>query len=272
MKKYFCKLTVIVIFSGFMLSLFSCWKDITYRDAEYPDQIIYMTTAYLNNGQRVIDDINRIRGTLPIEGNPYKYVLDMSRREFRVPLAAYRAGVNNKGSFTVNVSANTAVIATINEGRTDKYLLIPSDKYTLVSSVEMKDGEELAKFDLIVDLDLLRNNYPDEIFALGVEISSAQMERNENLCTTAVIIHTRIVKPTANFTSDFDANRRVSFRNSSLMAEKYEWNFGDGSAISNEEAPSHVYSASGTYTVSLTAIGITGEEDKSVMSAVIVIE
>ena len=273
MKKSLCKLSMLVIFSGFLLSLFSCWGDSPYRDAEYPEQTIYMTTAYLNNGQRVIDDINRIRGTLPIEGNPYKYLLDLSKREFIVPLAAYRAGVNNKGSFMVNVKANTDIIATINENRTDKYLLLPSDKYSLVSSVEMKDGEELAKFNLIVDLDYLRNNFPDAIVAIGVEISSAERERNENLSITAVIIHTKIVKPTANFASEIDAaNRRVTFRNNSLMAESYQWNFGDGSAASTETAPSHVYSSAGTYTVSLTAIGITGDEDKSVMSTSIIIE
>jgi PKD repeat protein len=259
-----------------MLLLFSCWDDsnISYRDAEYPEQLIFMPTAALNNGQCIIDDINRVRGELPIEGNPYKYVVDVAKKEFRVPLAVYRSGINNKGVFTVDIHANTNIIATINEDRDDKCLLIPSTQYSLVNSVEMKNGAEIAQFDLIVDLDLLRNNYPGEIYALGVEISSTERETNPSLSTTVVIIHTKIVKPTADFTFSIDAtdSKKVFFNNVSLMSNDYQWNFGDGSAISNEVSPSHVYSATGTYTVTLTAIGITGGEDKSIISEVITVE
>ncbi len=49
------------------------------------------------------------------------------------------------------------------------------------------------------------------------------------------------------------------------MSENYLWDFGD-SVVSNENSPSHVYSSSGEYTITLTAIGITGEEDESIKS------
>lgn len=279
MNKYYSIPLAIIFLSWIMALLFSCkesneWDDVTYRNAEYPEQLIYMPTAYYNNGQYVIDDINRIRGELPIEGNPYKYVIDLEKRQFRVPLAVYRAGINNKGAFTVNIRVNTDTIAIINENRADKYLVIPSDKFSLVNSVEMKNGEEIAKFDLIVDLDFLRNNYPDKIYAIGVEISSTQRERNPKLSTTIVVIHTKLTKPTADFTFSFDSadNKKVFFNNTSLMAEKYQWDFGDGSPTSVDFSPSHVYPMKGLYTVSLTAIGITGDEDKSIKTQVITIE
>lgn len=274
MNKAYCKLLAIIISSGLMLSLISCWDDISYRDTEYPEQLIYMPTAYLNNGQCVIDDISKKRGELPFEGNPYKYVVDAAKREFRVPLAVYRSGINNKGAFTIDINVNTEIIATINENREDKYQLIPSDKYSLVNSVEMKDGKEIAQFDLIVNLDFLRDNYPSQVFAIGVEVSSTERERNPDLNTTAVIIHTKIIKPTANFSFSIDNadNKEVLFNNTSLMSEKYEWNFGDGSAASNDPSPSHMYSSNGTYTVTLTTVGITGDEDKSVKTEVITIE
>lgn len=279
MYKYYRIPLAIIFFGGIMLSLFSCkesseWDDVTYRDAEYPEQLIYMPTAYDNNGQYVIDDINRKRGEVPTEGNPYRYVIDLEKREFRVPLAVYRSGINNDGAFTVNISVNTDTIATINEKRADKYLVIPSDKFSLVNSVEMKNGEEIAKFDLVVDLDFLRNNYPDKIYAIGIEISSTQRERNPKLSTTIVVINTKIMKPTADFTFSFDKadNKKVFFNNTSLMSEKYQWDFGDGSLTSTDFSPSHVYSTKGTYTVTLTAVGITGDEDKSIKTKVINIE
>lgn len=45
----------------------------------------------------------------------------------------------------------------------------------------------------------------------------------------------------------------VNFVNTSNGAN-YQWNFGDGTAISTSTSPSHVYSAPGTYTVVFTAI------------------
>lgn len=274
MNKFYRTTLAIIIIFGIVLSLSSCWDDITYRDAEYPEQLIYMPTAYYNNSQYLINDINKIRGELPIEGNPYKYVIDVEKGEFRVPLAVYRSGINNDGAFTVNINVNNDTIAKINENRVDKYLLIPSDKYSLANSVEMKDGEEIAKFDLIVDIDFLRDNYPDQVYAIGVEISSTQRERNPKLSTTIVVIHTKIMKPTANFTFSLDDadNKKVLFNNTSIMSEKYQWNFGDGSAASDDRSPSHVYSTKGTYTVTLAAVGITGDEDKSVKTEVITIE
>ncbi|HBT86464.1 MAG TPA: hypothetical protein DEB12_11245 [Porphyromonadaceae bacterium] len=274
MNKFYRTTLAIIIIFGIVLSLSSCWDDITYRDAEYPEQLIYMPTAYYNNSQYLINDINRIRGELPIEGNPYKYVIDVEKGEFRVPLAVYRSGINNDGAFTVNINVNNDTIAKINENRTDKYILIPSDKYSLVKQVEMEDGKEIAKFDLIVNLDFLRDNFPDKLYAIGVNISSDQRSANPKRSTTIVVIYTNIIKPTANFTFSFDDadNKKVLFNNTSLMSEKYQWNFGDGSAVSDDRSPSHVYSTKGTYTVTLTAIGITGDEDKSVKTEVITIE
>lgn len=274
MNKFYRTTLAIIIIFGIVLSLSSCWDDITYRDAEYPEQLIYMPTAYYNNSQYLINDINKIRGELPIEGNPYKYVIDVEKGEFRVPLAVNRSGINNDGAFTVNINVNNDTIAKINENRTDKYILIPSDKYSLVKQVEMEDGKEIAKFDLIVNLDFLRDNFPDKLYAIGVNISSDQRSANPKLSTTIVVIHTKIMKPTSNFTFSFDDadNKKVLFNNTSLMSEKYQWNFGDGSAASDDRSPSHVYSTKGTYTVTLTAIGITGDEDKSVKTEVITIE
>ena len=52
----------------------------------------------------------------------------------------------------------------------------------------------------------------------------------------------------------------VTFQNASVDAESYEWDFGDGSAISKEENPVHVYAEVGTYAVTLTAKNKFGEK------------
>jgi hypothetical protein len=221
--------------------------------------------AASNGVEFVIDDISRPRGDLPFEGSTYRYVVDVSKREFRIPLSAYRSGIDNKGSFTVNIKANTEIISTVNESKQVPYLLLPSDKYSIVSSVEMKNGEELAKFDLIVNLDFLLDNFPDKIYAIGVEISSPQRDTNPKLATTAVVINTKMIRPTANFTysENSSQDRYFNFTNSSTMADRYQWNFGDGSEVSTATSPTHKYSSSGLYTVTLSAFGVTGEEGKS---------
>jgi gliding motility-associated-like protein len=44
------------------------------------------------------------------------------------------------------------------------------------------------------------------------------------------------------------------FTNTSLAGRTFEWNFGDGSAPSNEVNPTHVYNDPGVYSIHLTAI------------------
>lgn len=58
--------------------------------------------------------------------------------------------------------------------------------------------------------------------------------------------------PNANFTATNNQNQ-FSFTNQSLRATNYEWNFGDGSPLTNIQNPQHTYTTQGTYTVGLIA-------------------
>lgn len=51
----------------------------------------------------------------------------------------------------------------------------------------------------------------------------------------------------------------ISFENKSVNAQKYNWNWGDGTPASGEKAPTHTYKNPGEYTVTLTVLGKNGE-------------
>ena len=58
----------------------------------------------------------------------------------------------------------------------------------------------------------------------------------------------------ADFTFSIDG-KEVTFTNASTNASTYSWNFGDGSALSTEESPVHLYDTDDTYSVTLTVNG-----------------
>jgi peptidyl-prolyl cis-trans isomerase B (cyclophilin B) len=63
-------------------------------------------------------------------------------------------------------------------------------------------------------------------------------------------------KPKATFTvpaQKFTAPAKVAFTNTTVKADSYEWDFGDGSPVSTEVSPTHRYGHSGNYTVTLKA-------------------
>jgi PKD repeat protein len=71
--------------------------------------------------------------------------------------------------------------------------------------------------------------------------------------------------PEAHFYTDTikpEVGQEVFFTNDSHNAVDFEWDFGDG-FISNDENPSHIYTGTGTFEVTLTAISRSGLEDKA---------
>ena len=71
-------------------------------------------------------------------------------------------------------------------------------------------------------------------------------------------------EPIADFAPDTSACPpfTVTFRNNSIYAETYIWDFDDGS-FSTKENPTHTFYVSGTYIVKLTAYGLSGEAEFS---------
>jgi YVTN family beta-propeller protein len=67
--------------------------------------------------------------------------------------------------------------------------------------------------------------------------------------------------PVANFSSNA-TGLSVKFTDQSENAEKWKWDFGDGT-VSAEQNPAHIYSAAGNYTVSLTVSNKKGMDSIS---------
>ena len=68
--------------------------------------------------------------------------------------------------------------------------------------------------------------------------------------------------PAALFTSDITSGTkdlRVEFTNSSLRYNTSEWDFGDGNT-STEDSPTHTYTTSGAFDVSLSVVGDAGSD------------
>jgi len=246
-----------------------CQKYKEVASAEYPDQLIYMPAA--NEGNYLIDAISQPTGNTPTTGAPFRFIVDLADRKFIVPLAVYRSGVNNSGAFNVDIATDADTVThLINTGILASTEVLEPKSYSIPTSVNVMDGQEYVPFDLSIDLDFLRNHSGSEFVALAVGVSSTERDSNPNLSTTIVVIDTKIMKPVADFTSTMDG-QKVDFANTSLYSQANQWDFGDGTPVSTDASPSHTYSGPGTYTVTLTATGITGEEDQTTKTSEITV-
>lgn len=77
---------------------------------------------------------------------------------------------------------------------------------------------------------------------------------------------------TADFTFvvNPDKSGSVVFTNTSQNGQSYSWKFDECSTSSTDESPTHVYAASGTYTVELTAQGDAGTDPDVITKDVVV--
>jgi len=251
------RLAVVALGCGLLVS--AC----TYEElpsADYPQQLLYMPTA--RNGIYTIISLPPATGT-----GAYRFSVNIADKKLIVPLGVFRGGVSVDGDVTVTVATNADTLnKLITAGALTNTLVLPADKVSLPPSVNLESGKQSASFDLKIDLDYLRSLTltTGGRLAVGVTIASPQTTVNPLLKTTIVSLDPAILKPTPNFTNratDATLPRRITFTNTSVNALSYSWDFGEGTTAVTDVAPTYTYTKAGTFTVTLTATGITGPQD-----------
>lgn len=252
MISFFNATRLILVCFGFCL-LFSSCKYEELAKADYPQQVIYMPAA--KNGLFLINSV-------PVSG-AYKFTVNLNEKKLIIPLSVFRGGVSVDSDVPITIVANADTVSKlISTSALVGTAVLPADKFALPASVTIQNGINSVPFELRIDLDYLRAN-PGQKLAIAVGIASPQTTVNPNLKTTIISLDPSILKATPNFTTKADATtaRKIAFTNTSLNAVSYAWDFGDGSTVSTDLAPTYTYPNAGTYTVTLTATGITGSAD-----------
>ena len=101
---------------------------------------------------------------------------------------------------------------------------------------------------------------PGEYTIVLTVVSSTGAESTQSKAVTVKPVD---VIPAINFSYVGDAGNplKIKFTNQSVNGVSYSWDFGDGSAVSTEESPEHVFAEMGRYNVVLTATSVTGNDN-----------
>ena len=238
------------------LAVTSCeYKEVT--DAEYGEQLLYMPAA--RAGIYKVDEIAP-------DNAPFRYRLDTENKKVIIPLGIYRGGVDNKGNVNAEIAVEEQIVQilisegelTDDEDETTSEIL-PQNKFTVPSSVQIKSGEEQATFDMVIDLQFLLDNLHKR-FATAVRIVSSNIKINEALSFLVIDFNTDFLLAKPGFTYSSEKNGTVAtFTNTTTFGVSYKWDFGDGTTSTEENPKPHTYPSLGAYNVKLSVTGVTGE-------------
>ncbi|MGE0079122.1 MAG: PKD domain-containing protein [Bacteroidales bacterium] len=111
---------------------------------------------------------------------------------------------------------------------------------------------------------------PSHIYATAgiftVTLTASNGTVNQSISKTIHIVDSITASFAADKTSGYQPT--IQFTNASAGATSYEWNFGDGSAVTNEVNPSHTFYTAGTFTVTLTATDGSSNSNETSMNIV----
>ncbi len=126
------------------------------------------------------------------------------------------------------------------------------------------NGTATANFTQRIDLSA------DGTYTIKAWVNDADdLDRSNDTVSLTVVNQAR---PNAGYTSQIGVNGSVSFANTTTsdVTATYAWNFGDN-ATSTDANPTHVYTQSGTYTVTMIATSACGNDTATSDVTVIVV-
>lgn len=166
-----------------------------YRDAVYPENKIYMSTAVngiSENGIYVIDKATDENPSVVTPGASRKYILDKESNSFIVLLGIVQSGLNNRSDLKVSILVNDAKVdELVASGKLPKGTLpLPKPVYTLPSIVDFQSAKQNVPFDLSIRLDALSGVNIGKKYAVAVKIACSDIAVNPDLSETVILIDT----------------------------------------------------------------------------------
>lgn len=112
----------------------------------------------------------------------------------------------------------------------------------------------------------LSDSTSDSPMAAPPESQTYYLSLTEGSCASLDSVHLEVIPtPQADYLSSLPGGcvpHTVNFLQTASDALHYIWDFGDGSAVSNQANPEHTYASPGRYQVSLIAVNTGGCEDE----------
>ncbi|MCZ2460255.1 MAG: PKD domain-containing protein [Chitinophagales bacterium] len=179
---------------------------------------------------------------------------------------------NPTHTYTVQGTYNVSLIITTSTGCTDTLLInnairvgtIPTVDFT-ASPLTQCATQSVSFTDLSAPVDQWQWSFgdgnsssqrnPNHSYALPGRYTVMLIASNNGCPDTMIKTnYINVLPPVANFNFTANCNNRLefSFSDQSVGPVTWQWNFGDGSPVSNQQNPVHSFPALGAYKVSLT--------------------
>ncbi len=164
--------------------------------------------------------------------------------------------VNASGSYTVTVEnaegcEATSAAVTVNVSNA------PQPTIQITGSVELCEGEEVTLTASEADSYDWSNGAETQSITVSTagtyHVTTTNADACDGVGQSADVVVTVNDQPMANANIVSITDYVVVFSNASVDADSYSWDFGDFSS-SSQASPTHAYTASGAYEVTLTAI------------------
>lgn len=179
-----------ILFSIIIISV-SCKKQ---GNEDWGITNVYMPQAAMSDGGRT----NNYPVPWSTANGTKNYVIDSVNNMVNIVLGVYRSGLQDKKSFSVEVAAKIDTTnKLITNGTVANAVILPSDVYTLPSTVTISKEQSEAIFYLKIDRKKLIDKYPAYsgkklILAVGI-VNPSNFLVNTSLSTTIIIIDSKLI-------------------------------------------------------------------------------